>query len=59
MIIPDIADCMITWDDVPTIDDAASMGVKVYGALSGGGYQRTRQIYNGETCRDESYKINE
>ena len=36
MMIPDIADCMITWDDVPTIDDAASMGVKVYGALSGG-----------------------
>ena len=36
MTIPDIEDCMITWDDVTTIDDAASMGVKVYGALSGG-----------------------
>lgn len=36
MVIPDIADCMITCDDVPTIDDAASMHVKVYGVLSGG-----------------------
>lgn len=36
MIIPDIEDCMITCDDVPTINDAASMDVKVCGVLSGG-----------------------